>query len=172
MLVLRALTPARLLSCVRAVTRSGASLPPELLCQMFPVPGAKENGAGEPLLTERELTVLRMLADGEVTRGIARGAQLLGADGQEHRPRRAREAELPDPSARGRARHPSGSDLDLAARLMARRVAVIGLDCAEPGLVFDAFADELPNLTRLMARGRGVRCAASILRSPCRRGAA
>jgi len=25
---------------------------------------------------------------------------------------------------------------------MARRVAVIGLDCAEPRLVFDAFADE------------------------------
>ncbi len=36
---------------------------------------------------------------------------------------------------------------------MARRVAVIGLDCAEPGLVFDAFADELPNLTRLMSQG-------------------
>jgi predicted AlkP superfamily phosphohydrolase/phosphomutase len=36
---------------------------------------------------------------------------------------------------------------------MARRVAVIGLDCAEPRLVFDAFADELPNLARLMNQG-------------------
>ena len=33
------------------------------------------------------------------------------------------------------------------------RVAVIGLDCAEPSLVFDRFADRLPNLTRLRERG-------------------
>ncbi|HEV3163398.1 MAG TPA: alkaline phosphatase family protein [Isosphaeraceae bacterium] len=33
------------------------------------------------------------------------------------------------------------------------RVAVIGLDCAEPSLVFDRFADRLPNLTRLRRRG-------------------
>jgi predicted AlkP superfamily phosphohydrolase/phosphomutase len=33
------------------------------------------------------------------------------------------------------------------------RVAVIGLDCAEPSLVFDRFADRLPNLTRLRDRG-------------------
>jgi predicted AlkP superfamily phosphohydrolase/phosphomutase len=34
-----------------------------------------------------------------------------------------------------------------------RRVAVIGLDCAEPALVFDRFLDELPNFQRLMAAG-------------------
>ena len=33
------------------------------------------------------------------------------------------------------------------------KVAVIGLDCAEPSLVFGAFADRLPNLSRLRARG-------------------
>ena len=33
------------------------------------------------------------------------------------------------------------------------RVAVIGLDCAEPSLVFDRFADELPNISQLIARG-------------------
>jgi predicted AlkP superfamily phosphohydrolase/phosphomutase len=33
------------------------------------------------------------------------------------------------------------------------RVAVIGLDCAEPSLVFDRFTDELPNLTRLSNAG-------------------
>lgn len=33
------------------------------------------------------------------------------------------------------------------------RVAVIGLDCAEPGLVFDRWREELPNLKRLMGRG-------------------
>ena len=33
------------------------------------------------------------------------------------------------------------------------KVAVIGLDCAEPSLVFERFADRLPNLTRLRERG-------------------
>ncbi len=35
----------------------------------------------------------------------------------------------------------------------ASKVVVIGLDCAEPSLVFDRFADRLPNLTRLRERG-------------------
>lgn len=33
------------------------------------------------------------------------------------------------------------------------KVAVIGLDCAAPALVFEQFRDELPNLSRLMAEG-------------------
>ncbi|MFB6274003.1 MAG: alkaline phosphatase family protein, partial [Salinibacter sp.] len=33
------------------------------------------------------------------------------------------------------------------------KVLVIGLDCAEPSLVFDAFADEMPNLTQLRNEG-------------------
>jgi predicted AlkP superfamily phosphohydrolase/phosphomutase len=36
---------------------------------------------------------------------------------------------------------------------MSRRVAVIGLDCADPGLVFDRWLDQLPNLRRLVASG-------------------
>src|SRR4051812_33210877 len=39
------------------------------------------------------------------------------------------------------------------SRRRATRVVVIGLDCAEPSLLFDRFADRLPNLTRLRARG-------------------
>ena len=35
----------------------------------------------------------------------------------------------------------------------ARKVAIIGLDCAEPSLVFDRYADRLPNLTALRRRG-------------------
>ena len=35
----------------------------------------------------------------------------------------------------------------------AAKVVVIGLDCAEPSLVFDRYADRLPNLTRLRRRG-------------------
>ena len=36
---------------------------------------------------------------------------------------------------------------------MSRRVAVIGLDCAEPRLVFDRWREELPNLGRLIDAG-------------------
>jgi predicted AlkP superfamily phosphohydrolase/phosphomutase len=35
----------------------------------------------------------------------------------------------------------------------ASKVVVIGLDCAEPSLVFERFADRLPNLSRLRERG-------------------
>jgi predicted AlkP superfamily phosphohydrolase/phosphomutase len=37
--------------------------------------------------------------------------------------------------------------------VVSQRVAVIGLDCAEPRLVFDRWRDELPNVSRLMAAG-------------------
>ena len=33
------------------------------------------------------------------------------------------------------------------------RVAVIGIDCATPQLIFDRLADELPNINALMQRG-------------------
>ncbi len=36
---------------------------------------------------------------------------------------------------------------------MAKKVVVIGLDCAEPSLVFERFRGRLPNLEKLMARG-------------------
>ena len=66
-LVLRALTPARLLACVRAVTRGGDAVPPELIRQLLP--------AGEHhvyrQITHREHEVLRLLADGCTTRAIA-----------------------------------------------------------------------------------------------------
>src|SRR6478672_10574834 len=34
-----------------------------------------------------------------------------------------------------------------------RRVAVVGLDCADPRLVFDRWLDELPHLRELVKRG-------------------
>ena len=70
-LVLRGLTPARLLACVRAVTRGGASIPPELLCRMLPPDPKETRQADDRTLSGRELVVLRLLADGEVTRSIA-----------------------------------------------------------------------------------------------------
>ncbi len=39
------------------------------------------------------------------------------------------------------------------ARKKANRLLVIGLDCADPGLVFHQFRPDLPNLSRLMAGG-------------------
>ncbi len=35
----------------------------------------------------------------------------------------------------------------------AKRLAVIGLDCAEPSLVFGSLQDELPTLRRLAQEG-------------------
>jgi DNA-binding NarL/FixJ family response regulator len=70
-LVLRGMTPSRLLACVRAVTRGGASIPPELLCRMLPREPSEPRQPDERTLTSRELTVLRLLADGEVTRSIS-----------------------------------------------------------------------------------------------------
>ena len=36
---------------------------------------------------------------------------------------------------------------------MSEKVLLIGLDCADPRLVFDLWRDDLPNLSRLMANG-------------------
>jgi DNA-binding CsgD family transcriptional regulator len=64
--VLRALTRARLATCVRAVARDGGSMSPESLCRMLASPPESETQ-----LTRRELDVLRRLADGDSTRDIA-----------------------------------------------------------------------------------------------------
>lgn len=42
---------------------------------------------------------------------------------------------------------------EVRARGKGRKVLVIGLDCAEPSLVFEKWREELPNLSRLMASG-------------------
>lgn len=70
-LVLRAMTPSRLLSCVRAVTRAPAAVAPEGLWDALPAIPEDMTDARGRALTKREVTVLRMLADGEATRGIA-----------------------------------------------------------------------------------------------------
>ena len=70
-LLLRALPPSRLVSCVRAATRDGGSISPELLCQLLPEVDGTRPDPNQPRLTDREYDVLRMLADGESTRGIA-----------------------------------------------------------------------------------------------------
>ncbi|HEV2473153.1 MAG TPA: alkaline phosphatase family protein, partial [Chthonomonadales bacterium] len=36
---------------------------------------------------------------------------------------------------------------------IAPRLVIIGLDCAEPSLVFEQWRDDLPNLSRLMQQG-------------------
>jgi DNA-binding CsgD family transcriptional regulator len=70
--ILRDVTPARVVAGVRAATRSGGPLSPELLGQRHAVEGgALGPGRGEPGLNDREYAVLQMLADGESTREIA-----------------------------------------------------------------------------------------------------
>ena len=70
--ILRNVTPARVVSCVRAATAGGGSISPELLGEIFPVHTASRGGVHRLQLTDREYDVLRMLADGESTRGIAK----------------------------------------------------------------------------------------------------
>jgi DNA-binding CsgD family transcriptional regulator len=69
--ILRDATPSRLMRCVRAATRGAGSISTELLGQMLPVGDGTRREPSEPQLTDREYEVLRMLADGESTRGIA-----------------------------------------------------------------------------------------------------
>jgi DNA-binding CsgD family transcriptional regulator len=69
--ILRDATPSRVVSCVRAATRGGGSISPELLGQLLPMGEEERPDASEPHLSDREYDVLRMLADGESTRGIA-----------------------------------------------------------------------------------------------------
>jgi DNA-binding CsgD family transcriptional regulator len=70
-LLLRALPPSRLVSCVRAATRAGGAISPERLCQLLPEAEGARPDPSQPELTDREYDVLRMLADGESTHGIA-----------------------------------------------------------------------------------------------------
>ncbi|HLH14937.1 MAG TPA: response regulator transcription factor, partial [Solirubrobacteraceae bacterium] len=56
---------------VRAATRGGGSISPELLRQLLATGEGARADAQAPLLSDREYDVLRMLADGESTRGIA-----------------------------------------------------------------------------------------------------
>jgi DNA-binding CsgD family transcriptional regulator len=70
-LVLRALTPARLMSCVRALNDGSSPVAPELLCQMLGGAGAPVDDGPLGKLTQREFAVLRLLADGASTRDIA-----------------------------------------------------------------------------------------------------
>ncbi len=70
-LLIRALSPPRMLQFVRAVTRGGASVPPELLAELIPEADHHPEGFRPEELTGRELAVVRMLADGLTTREIA-----------------------------------------------------------------------------------------------------
>jgi DNA-binding NarL/FixJ family response regulator len=71
-LLLRALTSSRLLSCVRALRDGTGSIPPEVLCQMLGGPTALSADEPNPELAERELDVLRLLAEGDSTRDMAK----------------------------------------------------------------------------------------------------
>jgi len=70
-MILRDATPARVASCIRAATADRGHVGPEVLSQLRAVRHARGIGPLEPRLGERDYEVLRMLAEGESTRGIA-----------------------------------------------------------------------------------------------------
>jgi DNA-binding CsgD family transcriptional regulator len=70
-MILRDATPARVASCIRAATADRGGVSPEALSQLRAAHHARGIGPVEPQLAEREYEVLRMLAEGESTRGIA-----------------------------------------------------------------------------------------------------
>jgi DNA-binding NarL/FixJ family response regulator len=66
------LTPELLVATVRAVLQGRTSMPTDLLPRLL-TKAARADRVERGALSERELAVLRMLADGEDTRGIAQG---------------------------------------------------------------------------------------------------
>lgn len=71
-LVRSTLTPARLTSCLSAVVSGQGAMPPDLLGQMLSgLARGAPRGARVPGLAGREVSVLRLLAEGETTREIA-----------------------------------------------------------------------------------------------------
>jgi DNA-binding NarL/FixJ family response regulator len=66
------LTPELLVATVRAVLQGRTSMPTDLLPRLL-TKAARSDRVERGALSDRELSVLRMLADGEDTRGIAQG---------------------------------------------------------------------------------------------------
>jgi DNA-binding NarL/FixJ family response regulator len=66
------LTPELLVATVRAVLQGRTSMPTDLLPRLL-TKAARADRVERGALSDRELAVLRMLADGEDTRGIAQG---------------------------------------------------------------------------------------------------
>jgi len=66
------LTPELLVATVRAVLQGRTSMPTDLLPRLL-TRSARADRVERGALSDRELSVLRMLADGEDTRGIAQG---------------------------------------------------------------------------------------------------
>ena len=88
-----------------------------------------------------------MLADGETTREIAQQLSYSERTVKNIVHDLLAKLNCRTQRARGRARRAPRRDLtSTGERAVSRKVAVIGLDCAEPKLVFDRWLEELPNL--------------------------
>ena len=106
-----AVHPDVLASSVRAAAERSTTLPSDLIPKLL----HRARHVGQPrssALHPREVAVLAQALAGR-RHPVHRGRPLLlGAHGQEHRPRRAHEAELPQPGARGGATaHAAGDHL-------------------------------------------------------------
>jgi DNA-binding NarL/FixJ family response regulator len=69
--ILRDAAPSRVASCVRAAVNGNGSISREHLSALLSSAESERSERSEPQLSDREYDVLRMLADGESTRGIA-----------------------------------------------------------------------------------------------------
>ena len=120
-------TAGNLAAAIRSAAAGEGTLPPDLLGRLLRQVGQLQRQVLSPRgltfsgLTEREASVVRLLADGYDTAEIAQPPVLLRADGQEHHPRHHVAARAAQPDARRRVRDPGGPDLaGLRPRLPAR----------------------------------------------------
>ena len=71
LLIRSELTPERVVGCLQAVANGAGSLPPHLLTNLVENSVRRNNDGGSRRLADRELDVLRLLAVGGDTKGIA-----------------------------------------------------------------------------------------------------
>ena len=110
-------TPSNLLAAIRAASAGEGTLPPDLLGRLLSQVGRLQRQVLHPRgltftgLTDREVSVLRLLADGLDTIEVGEQLYLLRADRQEHHPRRHEPPPAAQPHARSRLRDSRGPHL-------------------------------------------------------------
>ena len=159
-------TAGNIRSTIRSVANGEGTLPPDLLGRLLDQVGRLQRQVLAPRgltfrgLTEREVSVLRLLADGKDTAEVGQGAVLLRADGQEHRPRHHQPPGAAQPDPRRGLRHQAGPHLARRASPLPRATPRAGRSGPSP-LLFLVLGD-------LLALGDRPPCVLIGLRPACR----